>query len=342
MSARLTHCRDPYWFGGSGFALSPPLNAAAQTWTISTDTPAGTGGYSGPKPAIQKSGSIYAASAAAEPNGSVLVSTDSGSTWTAESVPSTYSSVFAVCNVGGRVLAFCEDYAYTQGAPWTPYNSTKFYVSPLSVFVSAQMQVAYGAGICVLFTGNSKIYYRSTDGGLTWSSYDLPFPSPASTEPSLLWDGTQFVAIIETSDSAIEQIATSTDGLTWEQVALSSTPSGLEMLSAGGGIYAAATATEVLIADSVAGLQSASLVDPFPGKDIASIAVLADGRVILELTDGTMHTSANVGKTWVSDTVAWSAFSATQGPISPLGNLALASVSYTSGNGAWGQRTELC
>ncbi len=342
MSSAVTRCRS-VWTGGAPMLAPPPLNPAPATWSVSTNVPATAGSYSVNSPVVYAAGTLYVPAETAEPNGAVLVSSDNGASWAAESVPSTYSSPFCLADFGGRVLAFCEDYAYTRGNPWTPYNSTKFYVSGLA-FAGSYAKAAYGDGIGLFFVGTGTGYARSTDGGVNWTLQALPESQVQTGGRTLIYDGEQFVSLLNTSGGVDDQLITSPDGITWVQQPFAHTAAGFNSLTYGGGLYIASNGSQVWVGDSIAALAAAVPISPVLSKTITSSAALEDGRLMVMCSDGTIYSSPNAGASWIEDTIDWTdTVGGTLAPVSPLpGAEAFAAAELASGDGAFAVRLELC
>ena len=133
------------------------------------------------------------------------VSYDQGVNWISRTnLP--YSNANGLCSIGSRFLATqnygATTFAYTdnEGVSW---NSVS--VSPGGNYIDA---VSDGASTVVAVADNLASYLLSTDGGLTFNSYALPFTGANS----VAWGAGQFfvIAVGSTNQAAVINIATPT------------------------------------------------------------------------------------------------------------------------------------
>ncbi|MGJ3704651.1 hypothetical protein [Variovorax sp. AFSI2.2] len=69
--------------------------------------------------------------------------------------------------------------------------------------------IAGNGTVFVVMPDNGSTYYRSGDGGATWTSYTHPLPAGQRYHNAVAWNGSYFLVVYNT------RWAKSTDGITW-------------------------------------------------------------------------------------------------------------------------------
>lgn len=108
-------------------------------------------------------------------------------------------------------------------------------------------------------------------------------------------------------------------------------------------MYAVANAQDLWLGSTVAELVAAAPIVPI-AKNIESVAVLDDGRIVLQASDGTLYFSVDGGGSWTQDSVTWPNFSSSAfGPVTRLNGVsAIAGELQTTNNGAFAVRPVYC
>ncbi len=215
----------------------------------------------------------------------ILVSTNSGSTWTADTLPSSITSSYAFsgaslsCNLGGVCLAFATDSSVfppitkvllstNNGSTWSDVTSD---------FGSNQVTGIYCSNVsttlCLVSSMGSV--YITTNSGTSFTQETSGLPSGAQLGSSFCSSSTQCYVATSYSDQIYES---TNQGSSWSSLTL---PSQLTSTSFIDSIYCSSTSDCVAVGSNVNSAQGFSIVSTNGGSSFSYGLVTPTGSNVI-------------------------------------------------------------
>ena len=258
----------------------------------------------------------------------VLVSTNSGATWTSNSLPNQkIPEILSVaCSADGSKVVTADFWmgiyvSTNTGTTWIQTGA--FGTTPVSSLASSADGTKLVAAVGQLGSNVGPIY-ASTNSGITWTLTGAPTNYWISVASSA--DGSKLVAATYPPGERTGLIYTSTNsGMTWVTTGAPGNPWTCVASSADGARLIAASGPDT-DSDFIPPIYTSTdsgatwITNNMPGKFWQGVASSADGnRLVAVAQGGIIYTSTNCGATWILNSfpdpsaILWSVASSADG-----------------------------
>ena len=220
-------------------------------------------------------------------NGVVRKTTNGGSSWTSIFSGTDYiKDVWFADTQNGFILSPYKIFRTTNGgASWTSWDANPDYILHRFNFLNAQEGYA---------TADPRTLLRTFDGGITWQTYQLPYPNLSFETAFFLNSNVAYLA------SAGGRISKTTDGgLTWDNQTsgFAATQQGIDFIDPQNGIFAGGSGEIYYTRNGALNMRRAKFTGP---RNCTGVKYLRPNLALISADSGIVLRSVDGGVSWTN------------------------------------------